>query len=103
MASVPSGTDWASDPEHRDVMRARLILRDGPWCHYCRRRFSSRGRRASFEHIWPRAMGRIDLDWNLVLACRDCNSARGTNLAACSCEWCRTAISRAQGVLGVAA
>lgn len=81
-------------------MNARLIVRDGPWCHYCHGRFGRRGLRASFDHVWPQCRGRIDLEWNLVLACRDCNSARGDRLDVCQCERCQTAIRRARLLVG---
>jgi 5-methylcytosine-specific restriction endonuclease McrA len=100
MTSVPSGLEWATDPNHRDVMNARLILRDGPWCHYCGKRFSRRGLRASFDHVWPQCRGRIDLQWNLVLACCTCNSSRGDTLDACTCEFCQAAIRRARLLIG---
>lgn len=100
MSSVPSGLEWATDLGHRDVMNARLIVRDGPWCHYCHRRFGRRGLRASFDHVWPQCRGRIDLEWNLVLACRDCNSARGDRLDACQCRFCVEAIRRARLLIG---
>lgn len=98
MTIVPTGAEWATNPAHRHVMRSLLILRDGPWCHYCRCTFSSRGRRCSFDHLWPQSLGRIDLEWNLVLACRDCNSRRGSRLDFCSCERCASAIARASRI-----
>lgn len=99
MPSVPSGREWATDPAHRQVMKAFLILRDGPWCHYCGQRFSTRGRRASFDHIWPQAFGIINDEWNLVLACRSCNSARGTDLDRCGCDFCQAAILRVRSMI----
>lgn len=95
MTIVPSGAEWGTDLAHRHVMRSLLILRDGPYCHYCERVFTTRGCRWSFDHIWPQSHGRIDAEWNLVLACRDCNSKRGDRLDFCLCDWCRAAIDRA--------
>ena len=105
MTSVPSGTDWATDTAHKHVMRAALILRDGPWCHYCGDTFSTRkGKRLTFDHVWPQTFGRVDSDWNIVLACADCNSRRGHSLDWCFCDFCQTAkVFGELAVLGVAA
>lgn len=85
-----AGGGW--DSLEREYVVASLTLRDGPWCHYCRERLSHRIYRRTVDHVWPQSLGRIDALWNLVLACPDCNSSRGTDLDACSCSFCRVAI-----------
>lgn len=81
-----------SDSLEREFVVASLVLRDGPWCHYCRERLSKRLWRRTVDHVWPQSRGRINALWNLVLACPGCNVARGVDLDACHCAFCTTAI-----------
>jgi len=85
----PLGAPW-SDVD-RLVIRARLVLRDGPWCHYCSDVVGTSRRPATIDHVWPVSRGRVDHLWNLVLACSPCNSRRGTDLTWCHCEGCTQA------------
>ena len=41
---------------------------------------SSDGRRATFEHVVPRALGGSNLIGNLAISCYDCNNRRGMQM-----------------------
>lgn len=68
-------------------------------CHYCNVAFGARGsdlrRQGTWDHIVPQEFcGRNDL-WNLVRACRSCNSSKGAAIPYHDgCEICATAIER---------
>lgn len=47
-------------------------------CFYCR--VSFKGKRINVEHIRPRSKGGDNRSKNLVLACADCNKAKGSKL-----------------------
>jgi len=83
---VPHGAPW--DDVTRLLIRSRLMLRDGPWCHYCGTVVGTLRRPATIDHVWPRSRGRVDHLWNLVLACSPCNSRRGADLTWCTCATC---------------
>jgi hypothetical protein len=53
-----------------------LIARDGPVCVWCGRERWPRD--LNVEHVLPRARGGRTVPENLVVACRQCNRARGT-------------------------
>lgn len=91
MAIVSSLPRWRSDVEYRHVLRSRLIVRDGPRCHYCREVFTER-RKSTFDHVWPRSLGGRDWALNLVLACARCNSVRGCDVTWCRCWRCSLAV-----------
>lgn len=63
---------------------ARLVERDGTQCFWCHEEMSFEARFhdpgnplcATFDHLIPRSRGGGNDDDNLVLACRECNSAR---------------------------
>lgn len=96
--AAPRRRGWSSRHE-RDLLRALVIMRDGIGCHYCRVPLR-KNPRPTLDHIWPVAWGRIDAAWNLVLACGDCNSRRGTDTW-CTCGRCRLAMKRGRLLLGV--
>ncbi|MGI4941309.1 MAG: HNH endonuclease [Janthinobacterium lividum] len=66
--------------DHRCLeLRMRLAEAQNWRCCYCGCRMTEeRGpAQATFEHIVPRHRGGLDRVENLVIACNDCNSARG--------------------------
>jgi hypothetical protein len=91
IATVPLalGVPWTDVT--RLVIRAHLVLRDGPWCHYCSTLVGTARRPATIDHVWPVSRGRVDHLWNFVLACSPCNSTRGAALDWCSCAGCARA------------
>lgn len=52
--------------------RRAVLRRDGPGCHWCGAEYAP-----TLDHVIPRSMGGSDKIENLVLACEDCNQARG--------------------------
>lgn len=73
-----------------------LHTRDGGVCHYCKcETILPEGidnpyndNLATREHIVPRSKGGTWDMFNLVLACRACNGARGNNDHVCDCDFC---------------
>lgn len=59
----------------RKRRRAALLRRDGPLCHWCRTADGT-----TLDHVIPKALGGTWALTNLVLACFDCNQARGLRL-----------------------
>lgn len=56
--------------------RANVYERDGYRCQYCQKRFPISA--LSYDHVVPRASGGRT-DWlNIVTACRDCNTRKGS-------------------------
>jgi len=79
---------WNLDPEPVDkprkkrrkrsnrLRRIRLKkLGEHPRCHYCRRPVSEND--SSLDHVIPRSKGGSSDEANLVLACVECNNAKG--------------------------
>jgi 5-methylcytosine-specific restriction protein A len=67
----------------KTALRRRLAGEQGWRCCYCRCRMSDVGRMgdvATLEHVTPRSHGGSDDESNLVVACWDCNVARGNDL-----------------------
>lgn len=52
---------------------------ENPHCVYCRRRL--RIDEATLDHVIPLSRGGRDVPANVVLACRDCNDAKGDRTA----------------------
>jgi 5-methylcytosine-specific restriction endonuclease McrA len=58
------------DPDKWTAIRANIMLRDNKVCAYC-------GRKATaVDHVHPRTKGGGEEDWNLVAACKTCNSKK---------------------------
>lgn len=53
-----------------------------PWCHYCGYLANTR------DHIVPRSLGLGSGDDNIVPACGQCNSRKGSLRSDCACERC---------------
>lgn len=47
-----------------------------PHCFYCRKRVSRK--KSTLDHVLPKSKGGQDTIDNLVLCCRDCNTAKGS-------------------------
>ena len=61
--------------------RDRLAEAQNWRCCYCGVRMAASGnRRATFEHILPRALGGSDLIGNLAISCYSCNNKRGLQM-----------------------
>lgn len=63
--------------ERRRRQIAHLVARDGAWCHWCFAVFLDPQAEATRDHLIPRSRGGGNHIGNLVLACSDCNQARG--------------------------
>lgn len=74
------------------------LLEADPHCHYCREPVSrtpagGRERRATADHIVPRAYGGNDNPANIVLACWACNQAKMHQPVTCWCDRCCEAVA----------
>lgn len=65
----------------RPNTRARIYLRDGHRCVWCRYA-PEPGEKLTLDHVIPRSAGGSNRYWNLVSACHACNSHRGDTPAA---------------------
>ncbi|MFK4037605.1 HNH endonuclease [Nonomuraea wenchangensis] len=71
--------------EYGRIFRCVLACRDGARCFYCWAPFVDPATEATFDHFLPSALWvtrRHNAPWNVVLACRECNSAKGGMLPA---------------------
>lgn len=85
----------------RKSLRHRLLARDGNICHYCDCEMVSPpaggkapDRAMTLEHIVPQSYGGTDDITNLVLACAECNNARGNDLDFCWCDHCKRVMQK---------
>lgn len=60
--------------------RLDLARRDGARCFYCRTPFTDPATEGTFDHYLPYALWPTNVRWNLVLACQNCNTAKGDAL-----------------------
>lgn len=63
--------------QRRRKIRARL-MQQNPRCFYCQSPVDWDG--ATLDHVLPKAKGGTDAIENLVLACRKCNQAKGSEV-----------------------
>jgi len=58
---------------YRKVYKLKHPPKRGGWyeCAYCGKKI--RWSDAHVDHIWPRSKGGPDAEWNLVVACPECN------------------------------
>lgn len=74
---------YGMSTERKRKFRVRLARRDGARCNWCRVWVGEdRVQELTLDHVVPRALGGPNSFWNMVLACRECNEARGD-------EFCR--------------
>ena len=82
----------------RKKITARLILRDGINCHYCKVEMTPTNcdrtdTTMTREHVVPLCYGGGSTQDNMVLCCNKCNNTRGDVLYYCECSFCTTAHS----------
>ncbi|MCX4824867.1 HNH endonuclease [Streptomyces sp. NBC_01142] len=67
--------------KNRARLAERLASRKGCgwWCFYCRAPFTE-NRRPTFDHYIPYSAWKTGRQWNLVLACSSCNTAKADRL-----------------------
>lgn len=60
-------------------------------CHYCYVEMypGDPNTGPTKDHIVPRALGGMDERFNIVMACRDCNSKKADDWPKCDCNKCR--------------
>ena len=57
----------------------RIMVRDGFSCIYCGQSpLTHRGVELTLDHVVPLAAGGSDLPHNIVIACRQCNTSKGS-------------------------
>lgn len=66
--------------------KRRTIWERDVACHYCRSVPPVEERTA--DHVWPKALGGADANWNLVAACASCNESLGHLTDKCACKFC---------------
>lgn len=80
---------------NKDKIRSTVAK---PRCHYCRQLLGDLGgglrRSPTKDHIVPLSRGGIDRSWNIVRACADCNTRKGSDWPTHDCPICREAIRR---------
>lgn len=64
-----------------------IKARDGHRCVHCTATAESSGAHLQLDHLVPRSLGGLDVESNLVTACRPCNSSRKASPLA---VWCRS-------------
>ena len=69
----------AADSKRRAQIRRSLAARDGKQCFYCQTGFADLGS-ATIDHLIPQSVLPGWAQFNLVLACRPCNNAKGDTL-----------------------
>lgn len=70
--------------------RNHVFDMDSFTCHYCSAILDDND--ITVDHIVPRAVGGPDGRWNLVTACKRCNSRYGNVLNKCQCSRCDLAL-----------
>ena len=61
-------------------------MQDVITCHYCQVELSPW--EMTKDHIVPRSIGGLDIRWNIVWSCRDCNSKKADTYPTCPCAKC---------------
>jgi 5-methylcytosine-specific restriction endonuclease McrA len=69
----------AADSKRRAQIRRSLAARDGKRCFYCTTVFADLAD-ATIDHLIPKSVLPGWRQFNLVLACRPCNNAKGDTL-----------------------
>lgn len=64
--------------ERKKKLRAKLLRRHGDRCRYCGKTTTKETR--SIDHVVPTSRGGRNNFGNLVIACKDCNNAKGDTL-----------------------
>lgn len=62
-------------------LRFQIIARDGFCCVYCGKSPTD-GARLEVDHVWPKKRGGESVPENMVSSCRQCNTAKQSNLLA---------------------
>lgn len=57
-------------------------------CHYCK---TAPG--LTMDHVVPISLGGANLWWNIVSACKSCNSKKGNLAPVCPCDFCRRTVA----------
>lgn len=58
-------------------------------CHYCQQEVGLPTNPFTKDHVVPRALGGLDVRWNVVPACRTCNRDKADRYPTCKCAFCR--------------
>jgi hypothetical protein len=86
MAESPSISQRISE---RRFLRRKVKERDGELCAWCSCKMTTE--EATIDHVIPVSFGGPDQPYNLIRACRSCNSARGNTSAL---DWWHVCIAR---------
>lgn len=81
---VKYGYEKGKRPKISKTKRKRIFKKCNDKCVYCGKRLTLGTFDACIDHIIPIAKGGNNEDDNLVVACRKCNSSKGTKLLS---EW----------------
>jgi hypothetical protein len=58
-------------------------------CHYCQREVGPGALTFTWDHVVPRSIGGLNVRWNVVPSCRDCNSDKADEFPTHECAFCR--------------
>lgn len=78
---------------HWNRIRRYVLARDDWTCRYCGFQLAddliAKGAvwYLHVDHVRPRSAGGRDVPWNLVTACRTCNSSKGANICGWLSKW----------------
>lgn len=76
LPSVVACRQWIAIPSNIAFTRHNVFLRDRFQCQYCGSEFEPRD--LTFDHVLPRAAGGVTEWENIVAACEDCNTRKGS-------------------------
>lgn len=78
--SVIMLSEYVSSDRYVKFSRGNIFLRDEYVCQYCHESFHDRKHDLSFDHVIPRVLGGKTTWDNIVTACMDCNSKKGSRV-----------------------
>lgn len=79
----------------------RVITSQRVPCHYCQQEVGIETNPFTKDHVVPRGLGGLDVRWNVVPACRDCNREKADKYPTHACAFCSRSRRRHWEMLGI--